>query len=220
MQWQLNTYRAGDGSLGEFAREWQERVLPLRRAKGFEVLGPWTTSERFLWLAGHDDLPAAEEEYCASPERAALHPDPARLIEDAESVRFGGSMTDEHPNAALTRRVFAAFGKDAMAISAAFSREIVWRVPGDTAVSGEYHGRRQVVEFLRRTGLETDGTYRSSLETVLANDEWVVAIYRAFGRRNGVDLDVDQAFVIRCEDGLWRDVTAVPLDAAFDVFWA
>jgi len=146
MQWQLNTYRTGDGSLGEFAREWQERVLPLRRAKGFEVLGPWTTSERFLWLAGHDDLPAAEEEYCASPERAALHPDPARLIEDAESVRFGGSMTDEHPNAALTRRVFAAFGRDAKVIGAALARDVVWRVPGNTSMSGEYRGPREVVE--------------------------------------------------------------------------
>jgi ketosteroid isomerase-like protein len=219
MQWQLNSYRVKDGALEDFAREWHERVLPLRRTSGFEVLGPWTTTQRFLWLVGHDDLPAADEAYCASPERVALEPDPARLIEDTDSVRFG-PMTQEHPNAALTRRVFAAFGKDAMAISAAFSREIVWRVPGDTAVSGEYHGRREVVEFLRRTGLETDGTYRSSLQTVFANDEWAVAIYRAVGRRNGVDLDVDQAFVIRCEDGLWKEVDAVPLDPAFDVFWA
>ena len=97
---------------------------------------------------------------------------------------------------------------------------VVWRVPGDTAVSGEYHGRRDVVEFLRRTGLETNGTYRSSLQTVFANDDWAVAIYRAVGRRNGIDLDVDQGFVIRCEDGLWKEVDAVPLDAAFDRFWA
>ena len=80
-------------------------------------------------------------------------------------------MTEEHPNAALTRRVFASFGKDAMAISAALSRDIVWRVPGNTIMSGEYRGRRAVVEFLRRTGLETDGTYRSSLHTVFADDE-------------------------------------------------
>jgi uncharacterized protein len=129
-------------------------------------------------------------------------------------------VTEEHPNAALTRRVFAAFGRDAKAISAAFDRDIVWRVPGNTIMSGEYHGRREVVEFLRRTGLETDGTYRSKLHTVLANDTWGVAVYRAWGNRNGIDLDVDQAFVIRFEDGLWKEVTAVPLDSAFDAFWA
>ena len=126
----------------------------------------------------------------------------------------------EHPNAALTRRVFAAFGADAMAISAALARDVVWRVPGNTVMSGEYRGRRAVVEFLRRTGLETGGTYRSRLHTVFANEDWAVALYRATGRRNGIDLDVDQAFVIRCKDGLWQEVTAVPLDSAFERFWA
>lgn len=125
-----------------------------------------------------------------------------------------------HPNAALVRRVFAAFGQDAMAISAAFARDIVWRVPGNTAMSGEYHGRREVVEFLRRTGLETGGTYRSHLHTVFADDDWAVAIYRATGSRNGVDLDIEQALVIRVANGLWQDVTAAPLDSAFERFWS
>ena len=129
-------------------------------------------------------------------------------------------MIEEHPNAALTRRVFAAFGRDPKAISAAMSRDVIWRVPGNTMMSGEYRGRREVVEFLRRTGLETGGTYRSALQSVLANDGWAVAIYRAYGTRNGIDLDVDQALVIRCEEGLWKEVTAVPLDSAFDAFWA
>ena len=129
-------------------------------------------------------------------------------------------MTAEHPNAALTRRVFAAFGTDAKQISAALSRHVVWRVPGNTVMSGEYRGRREVVEFLRRTGIETGGTYHSKLHTVLANDEWGLAVYRARGSRNDIELDVDQAFVIRFEDGMWKEVTAVPLDSAFDAFWA
>ena len=107
-----------------------------------------------------------------------------------------------------------------MAVSAAFARDIVWRVPGQTVMSGEYRGRREVVEFLRRTGLETGGTYRSRLHTVFADDDWAVAIYRAAGSRNGIDLDVDQVLVIRMADGLWQDVTAVPLDSAFERFWA
>ena len=127
----------------------------------------------------------------------------------------------EHPNAALTRRVFEhGFGHDPKVIAAALARDVVWRVPGNTVMSGEYHGPRAVVEFLRRTGLETNGTYRSRLHTVFANDEWGLAVYRASGTRNGIVLDVDQAFVIRFEDGLWKEVTAVPLNAAFDAFWA
>jgi uncharacterized protein len=126
----------------------------------------------------------------------------------------------EHPNAALTRRLFEAFGRDAKVISAGLARDIVWLVPGNTVMSGEYRGRREVVEFLRRTGLETGGTYRSSLQRVLADDDWAVAIYRAQGTRNGIDLDVDQALVIRIRDGQWAEVTAVPLDSQFDAFWS
>jgi len=126
----------------------------------------------------------------------------------------------EHPNAALVRRLFAAFGHDAMAVSAALARDVVWRVPDHTVMSGEYHGRHDVVAFLRRTGVETGGTYRSRLHTVFADDDWAVAIYRATGSRNGIDLDVDQALVMRIADGLVREVTAVPLDSAFERFWA
>ena len=126
----------------------------------------------------------------------------------------------EHPNAALVRRLFAAFGHDPMAVSAALARDVVWRVPGHTVMSGEFRGRRGVVEFLRRTSTETGGTYRSRLHTVFADGDWAVAIYRATGSRNGIELDVDQALVIRMADGLWHDVTAVPLDSAFERFWA
>ena len=132
----------------------------------------------------------------------------------------GGALTGDHPNAALTRRVFDAFGRDPKVIAAALARDVVWRVPGNTMMSGEYRGMHEVVGFLRRTGTETDGTYRSRLHTVLADDDWALAIYRATGRRNGIDLDVEQALVIRCVDGRWQEVTAVPLDSSFDAFWA
>jgi hypothetical protein len=87
-------------------------------------------------------------------------------------------------------------------------------------MSGEYRGRRDVVDFLRRTGLETEGTYRSQLHTVFADDAWGIAVYRATGTRNGIDLDVDQALVFKFSEGAIAEVTAVPLDSAFDAFWA
>jgi uncharacterized protein len=126
----------------------------------------------------------------------------------------------EHPNAQLIQRLFGAFGNDAMQIAAALSRDVVWRVPGTTAMSGEYRGPRAVVEFLRRTGLETGGTYRSELQSVVANDEWGLAIYRATGTRNGLELDVPQALVLRFAGSEIAEVTAVPLDPMFDAFWA
>lgn len=86
MQWQLRVYRVKDGELEDFAREWREHVLPLRRAAGFEVLGPWTSAQgEFVWLVGHDDLESADAAYYASPERTMLDPDPARHLAETRT---------------------------------------------------------------------------------------------------------------------------------------
>jgi hypothetical protein len=57
--------------------------MPLRRQFGFEILAAWASNEddTFVWVVGHDgDFAAADREYYASPERAAVDPDPARHI--------------------------------------------------------------------------------------------------------------------------------------------
>jgi len=67
-------------------------------------------------------------------------------------------VTPEHPNAELTRRVFAAFGQNAMAISAALSRDIVWRVPGDTVhLLGHSLGCVVIRALLERHTLDRPG---------------------------------------------------------------
>ena len=83
MQFQLRMYRIRAGALGEFVREWQEHVRPLRLRFGFSVIGPWVVEEegRFVWILGHDgDFAAADASYYTSVERAALDPDPARHV--------------------------------------------------------------------------------------------------------------------------------------------
>jgi hypothetical protein len=85
MQWQLRRYTVHD--FDAFAHEWREHVLPLRRAHGFEVLGPWRDEDgRFVWIAGHADFAAADERYYESDERRAIDPDPARHVAAAENV--------------------------------------------------------------------------------------------------------------------------------------
>ena len=86
MQWQLRKYRAKDGELDAFVEEWREHVLPLRRARGFEVLGPWVADDgQFVWLVGRDDLEAADAVYYASAEREAIDPDPARHLDSTQT---------------------------------------------------------------------------------------------------------------------------------------
>ena len=44
-------------------------------------------ASRFVWIVGYDgDIRAANDAYYASPERAAMDPDPARLIVETRHV--------------------------------------------------------------------------------------------------------------------------------------
>ena len=88
-------------------------------------------------------------------------------------------------------------------------------------MSGEYRGRRDVVEFLRRTGLETSGTYGSKLHTSSRTTIGASPMYRACGhakRRSTSTSSRRSSSGSRRAAG--RKSPRVPLDAAFDAFWA
>jgi ketosteroid isomerase-like protein len=127
-----------------------------------------------------------------------------------------------HPNEALARELFDAFGRrDPVAVGATLAEDVVWRVGGSNAMAGEYRGRRGVVRFLASTARLTGGTYRSELLYALADDEHVVAVYRAQGRRDERTIDIVQILLCDVRDGVLSDVTALPTDqAAFDAFWS
>ena len=88
-------------------------------------------------------------------------------------------------------------------------------------MAGAYRGRDAILRFLAQLPKETDGTYASRLVDVLASDERAAALYRASGEREGRRLDLDQVLLFRFEDGVVREVLALPTDpAAFESFWA
>jgi hypothetical protein len=94
MATQLRDYRIRAGDLDTFVREWTAHLAPLRRAIGFAIPAAWTVpqEDRFIWLLEHsggwDAFEDADAAYFASPERAAIDPDPARLIEEQRNVRL------------------------------------------------------------------------------------------------------------------------------------
>lgn len=102
-----------------------------------------------------------------------------------------------------------------------FAGDAVWRVPGNGVMAGEHRGRDEIFRFLAQLPKETDGTYRSELQDVLTSDERAAALYRASGTRHGRTLELDQLLLFRIENGLVREVLALPSDpVAFDEFWA
>lgn len=88
---QLRTYTINRGQLETFAREWKEKIRPLREKLGFSVPGAWLAREsnQFVWLLAHPDATEWErldKAYFDSPERKAMQPDPARNIARMEDV--------------------------------------------------------------------------------------------------------------------------------------
>ncbi len=128
----------------------------------------------------------------------------------------------EHPNATRAREGFERFVQgDLPALLDLFAHDAVWHVPGSMTLSGEHRGRDAIIAFLRRTAELTGGTYRVELLWTVADDDHLVAVYRAVGERpDGRSLDIEQALLIEVRDGRWTDIRAQPLDqAAFDAFW-
>ena len=125
-------------------------------------------------------------------------------------------------NQSVVRRIFDAFArKQGFALRDLFAADAVWTVPGDGVMAGVYRGREEIFRFLARLPRETGGTYTSRLVDVLASEERAAALYRASGERHGRRLDLDQVLLFRLEDGLVREVLALPSDpAAFEEFWA
>ncbi len=89
MRTQIRIYTINRGQLHQFATEWREKIVPLRRQLGFTVPAAWLVEEtgQFVWLLSHEDgenWGERDRAYYASPARRALDPDPARLIARAE----------------------------------------------------------------------------------------------------------------------------------------
>ena len=108
-----------------------------------------------------------------------------------------------------------------MALRGLFAEDAVWTVPGKGVMAGTFRGREEIFRFLARLPKETDGTYGSELVDVLASETRAAALYRARGSRHGRTLELDQLLLFRIEDGLVREVLALPSDPdAFEEFWA
>ena len=79
-------------------------------------------------------------------------------------------------NVARIRDAFRAFAeRDSITVGRLIGNGVVWRVPGQSAMAGEYRGRAEIFEFLRRTAELTGGTYRTDVVDVWGGDELVVA---------------------------------------------
>jgi hypothetical protein len=120
----------------------------------------------------------------------------------------------EHHNAALVRRGYEAFANaDTDAIRAAFTSQAEWESAGRNWLVGRYRGPGAITGFLTAVFTYAEGTYRTEVHDVFANDKRAVVLQRSSARRSdGKTLDVDAAVVFDISDGKFSRVRAWPWD--------
>ena len=96
-------------------------------------------------------------------------------------------MGDDHPNALAYHRTVEAFRQgDLVTVASLIAEDVVWHVPGDHPLAGEYVGRERLLEFL--ASLASLGfTIRE--HDVFANDEHLCALSFIGARREGLEVE-------------------------------
>ena len=127
-----------------------------------------------------------------------------------------------HPNEELIRGGYEAFARgDVADVLGRLSEDIVWHVPGRSAISGDYRGHEEVIGMFGRLQELTGGTFALELHDVLASDDHVVVLARSSADRGGKHRLFDVAHVWHVRDGKATEFWGLSVDQyAADEFLA
>ena len=100
MQYQFREYEIRLDAMAEWLSEWRRDILRLRHRLGFQVIGAWPVADanRFVWVLGWDgpgSFENADRACCASLERAAIQPDPARHMLRSQTRLMRSELADQ-----------------------------------------------------------------------------------------------------------------------------
>lgn len=128
-----------------------------------------------------------------------------------------------HPNADVVRKGLKAFAdRDMEAVGELLADDIVWHVPGNNPLSGDYKGKEEVFGFFAKLGELSGGSFKLDVHDVVGNDEHVVALVRVSGSRpdgRTIQMRVAQTFHVR--NGKAVEFWGMAEDQAqADAFWS
>jgi uncharacterized protein len=126
------------------------------------------------------------------------------------------TTSTEHPNAALMRDFFAAFGEaDRERLAQLMSPDLVWHFPGTSAIAGAWRGVDGLLDGIRAIAMTLGrGNNRFELLHVTAGDGFALTVHRDFYSADDNQLDLRYVLYVRIEDGRMLEVWEVPFDQA------
>jgi hypothetical protein len=107
-----------------------------------------------------------------------------------------------HPNEELTQKGYEAFAKgDLDTLNGLMADDLVWHVPGNNPLSGDYRGKEAVLGLFGKIMERSGGTLHQEIHDILANDEHAVVMVVSRAEREGKTLEDRQVHVLHLKDG-------------------
>jgi len=107
-----------------------------------------------------------------------------------------------HPHADLVRKAYESVGRgDIESAKELLAEDVVFHVPGNSPISGEFTGRDNVFGFLAKNQELSGGTMTIELHDVVATDDHVVALQINRAERKGEKLEARVVGVYHVRDG-------------------
>jgi ketosteroid isomerase-like protein len=100
------------------------------------------------------------------------------------------------------------------------SQDVVWHVPGHSAIAGEHRGIDAVLAYFAKRRAMTDATFRVTVHGTALIGDRVVQLAGGRAERDGETVVWETAGVFRVAGGLIAECWLVPFDLyAFDQIW-
>jgi 2'-5' RNA ligase len=155
--------------------------------------------------------------------RSQLGPGGARY-EALSRVELGSGAAPTDPVSVVRRfhaeqaRAYAGEGTDG--VRSLLADDVIWHVPGASAIAGEHRGVDAVLAYLEKRRAMTDSTFRVTVHGAELIAGRVVQLAGGRAVRAGRELTWETLGVFRVADGQIAECWLVPFDAAaFDEIW-
>ncbi|HTU86817.1 MAG TPA: RNA 2',3'-cyclic phosphodiesterase [Solirubrobacteraceae bacterium] len=156
--------------------------------------------------------------------RSRLSPSGARY-EPLTVVELGSARGAADPLSVVRRfyaeqqRMYAGGGLEE--VGALLSEDVVWHVPGFSAIAGEHRGVDGVLAYMDRRRRMMDNSFRVEVHGAALIGGRVVQLAGGRAVRDGHELEWETVGVFRVVDGRIAECWLIPFDqAAFDRIWS
>ena len=146
--------------------------------------------------------------------------EPLRIVELGSAPGAADPLSVVRRFHAAQARVYAGSARSA-ALRELLSDDVVWHVPGASAIAGEHRGVDAVLAYMDARRRIMDGTFRVTVHGAAMIAGRVVQLAGGTAVRDGVEVAWETVGVFRVDAGRIAECWLIPFDqAGFDRIWS